>query len=281
MIPSSWLRFSAPLLRLLPPRLAGSVYYRLFNARCAELPDQFDSAPLRFAPNVRMRLKVSDAAHGPMAFAGFYELDLTREIWRLARDCGGTLLDAGANYGYYSLLWCAARPANRAVAVEASPRNHEGLRHNIEANGFRGRIEIFSWAASDHEGEVSFDLGPPEQTGWGGVAQVPSEHTVTVPSHRLDQCFSGHTFTALKIDCEGADPLVIEGATGLLRTGMIKHVFYEENIGRMKGLGLVPGVAQRILESHGYHVAPLGKSGSSEFHATIKEDGRSKSGHKK
>lgn len=267
MIPTFFLRFLAPLLRILPARLATVLYYRLFCKRSDELGSAFESASLKLAAHVRMRLKSGDAAHGPMAFLGIYEPELSREIWNLAHNPGGTLLDVGANYGYFSLLWCAARPDNTAVAVEASPRNLNGLRHNIDANDFCGRIELLPWAASDTEGEVCFDLGPEEQTGWGGITQDKSDHLVRVQCHRLDEQLRERTFTVLKIDCEGADALVIKGSEGLLAAGSIGHLFFEENISRMGELGLCSGASQRTLENHGFRVEMLGRPDSNEYHA--------------
>lgn len=269
MITSLLLHTFAPLLRFLPVRVASSLFYRLFSSRCHEFPEKFRLAPLRYAPQVRMLLKVGDAAHSPIAFVGIYEQDLTKKIWLLARTKGGVLLDVGANYGYFSLLWCAAGPKNSAVAVEASPRNLDGLRHNIDSNGFTDRIQVLPWAASHQKGEVKFDLGPPEQTGWGGITQKQNEHVVTVPCYRLDEQVGDRSFAVLKIDCEGADALVIEGAANLLGTGQIRDVFYEECFGRSQELGLRPGGAKSMLEDHGYCVKEFGGANSSEFHAFL------------
>ena len=77
-----------------------------------------------------MRLRPGDVAHGEIAFLGFTELGLTRVVAERARQ-GGLLVDVGANWGYFTLLWLAARADNRVVAVEASPRNLEALRENL------------------------------------------------------------------------------------------------------------------------------------------------------
>lgn len=257
----------ARCMSLLPGRVAASLYHRCFSRHHAWFLPQFEEARLRFAPSVKMRLVHSDTAHGPMALAGVYELALTKKIVKLARSSGGIFLDVGANYGYFSLLWCAARPENRAIAVEASPRNIAGLRHNVVLNGFQNRIEICDWAAADEEGYVSFDAGPLEETGWGGICKEAGPNTVTVRCRRVDEVFADQRFAAMKVDCEGADALVLRGAVGLLKARAVSHVFYEECEGRMQALGVAPGIAGDELKAFGYQVECLGGHAWNEFHA--------------
>ncbi|MFZ4767122.1 MAG: FkbM family methyltransferase, partial [Roseimicrobium sp.] len=231
-------------------------------------PDLFTNAALKFAPGAQMRLNPTDVAHSRLAWLGVYEDALSDAIVSLARQVGGKLLDVGANYGYFSLLWCSARPENSAIAIEASPRNLAALRDNVNRNGLSDRITVCDWAASNITGSVSFELGPLEQTGWGGIAATSESSTsVTVPCFRLDERFSADDFTVVKIDCEGADPLVIEGASGLWQGTEVQHVFYEENTYRMAQLGLTPGSAKLQLERFGFRVSPLKDQDLTEFHA--------------
>ena len=127
----------------------------------------FDNAELAYAPGVRMKLLPTDEGHGCIATAGFYELPLTRTIARLGKQ-GGLMVDVGANYGYFSLLWAAQKLGNRVIAFEASPRNQQALRHNVEKNAFAEVVTLRSEAAGKEKGQLSFHLGPEGQTGWAG-----------------------------------------------------------------------------------------------------------------
>ena len=167
------------------------------------------------------------------------------------------MIDVGANYGYFSLLWCAGRPDNRVCAVETSPGNVPPLRHNIATNHLTERIDLHEWAASNVEGTVDFDLGSADETGWGGVVMQKTAQSITVPAHRLDHMFQGEDIELLKIDCEGADSLVLEGAETLLSSGRIKHVVFEENLPRQQKLGIEEGRAVRWLEKFGYSCSRL------------------------
>ena len=69
----------------------------------------FDRALLSFAPGASMSaLLAGDVISCGIAVTGFYELDLSRRLSALAKR-GGRLVDVGANLGYFSFLWLAAR----------------------------------------------------------------------------------------------------------------------------------------------------------------------------
>jgi len=256
------------LMRLCPPSLRTWLYYHHYRARRPQLRSLFEDAELAFAPGVRMRLVPTDEGHGCIATAGFYELPLTRTIARLGRK-GGVLVDVGANYGYFSLLWAAQKADNRVIAFEASPRNQQALRLNVERNGFADVIALRNEAAGKEVGELKFHLGPEEQTGWGGLVQGDAngdEATVRVVT--LDEELKEiPCIDVLKIDTEGADTWVLEGATELLKQKKIKNIFFEANKSRMAQLGISAGRARQVLESHGYSLTTLNDQ-ATEYSAT-------------
>jgi len=211
-------------------------------------------------------LVVGDVISGQIAFNGFYELDLTRRIAAMARK-GGLFVDVGANLGYFSLLWLHGDASNRVVAVEASPRNQNLLQRNLERNLLETRCQLLRVAAGDHAGTVCFDVGPEEQTGWGGIStSKASASSFEVQMVRLDEQLSGCDIAVMKIDVEGADTLVIKGCEKLLREKRIKTLFFEQHAGRMAQLGLQPEEAVKFLESLGYKCTAIG---SDEWMATV------------
>lgn len=258
------------LLRLLPPAFRLSAFYRLYRARSAESRALFENAALHFAPKIRMELHPTDEGHAHIAFAGFYELPLTRLIMSLARP-GGLLVDVGANYGYFSLLWAAANPSNTVIAAEASPRNHAALLRNVERNGLGDRIAVGSNALGRENCLMHFEVGSDEQTGWGGLTHEASVPGIEVTVTTLDETIPKETEIAvLKIDVEGADTWVLEGARELLQRRRIAHLMFEENQKRMTALGIERGTAQRILRDTGYEVVAFeddDTAGLTQFHA--------------
>ena len=251
----TWLR---SLFRALPRRVQGSVYHRLLAGKGARFSPLYAGAPLLLAPGMRMDLNPTDSFHGEIAWRGLYEDELSQRLRRLAETPGGLLVDVGANYGYFTLLWCAARADNAAVCIEAAPANQRALQANLQRNALTGRVRLETWAAAQAEGQVSFDLGPDRETGWGGISRSAGDFLIQVPAHRLDQALAGRDISVLKIDCEGADAWVIEGAAGLLAEKRIAHLFFEENRPRQQALGIDAGRAQQLLADQGYACEPLG-----------------------
>ncbi|OGU03640.1 MAG: hypothetical protein A2085_00720 [Gemmatimonadetes bacterium GWC2_71_10] len=68
----------------------------------------------------------------------------------------------------------------------------------------------------------------------------------------------------LKVDVEGADTWVLQGAERLLAERRITHVFFERNDARMASLGLRFDDTLRFLDSVGYRARPVS---ANEWHA--------------
>ncbi len=258
------------LLRCMPAALADKVYSHFLRGHAQRLPGAFHAAPLRLCPALRMNLNSSDTAHGRLAFTGVYDPELTAYLARLAPS-GGLLVDVGANFGYFSLLWCGLAENNRSIAFEASPKVLPSLRENIAMNQLTKRIDLLEVAASNAASVISFDVGPPDQTGWGGISSAQTgEGVVQVPAARLDEVIDAPEIALLKIDCEGADYLVLQGAERLLREKRIKHICFEENPPRMEKLGIESGSAARYVCGLGYQCKPFGGGKSAfEYHAWV------------
>jgi FkbM family methyltransferase len=120
------------------------------------------------------------------------------------------------------------------------------FQNNVEQNHLEDRIMIVSKAASDRAGRTAFDLGPADQTGWGGFSTNSATATV-VPTVRLDEELPDAKIDVLKIDTEGADTLVLLGCERLLRNRRIQIIYFEQNEPRMKALGVTANTAQSFL----------------------------------
>ena len=211
---------------------------------------------MSFAPGVTMELVPGDVISDDIAFAGVYELALTRRVVELAR-IGGTMVEVGANLGYFTLLWTATNPTNACFALEPSPRNIEILQRNVARNGLASRVQIVPRAAGATRGRLKFDIGPEDQTGWGGFTADPGSRTIDVDVVRIDEFIGPTTAIALlKIDTEGADTWALEGCAGLLKARRVGEIWYEQNKPRMQALGVPLKAAEQYLASCGYRAEP-------------------------
>jgi len=255
------------LMNLKPMWLREKLFWKLYLNQKTTLT-LFEQAKLEFAPQVYLKLMPTDVSHKQIAYSGFYELPVSRRIAKLAK-AGGLMVDVVANYGYYSCIWAAAGVNNRVVAFEASPRNLSALKGNLIKNRFETQVDVQEIALGKESGKLLFNLGPAEQSGWGGLVIENKPGVIEVPVVSLDEVFMNlqcEHIDGLKIDTEGADTWVIYGAEQLLRSHKIKHIFFEENTVRMSALGIRPGEAQTLLQECGYHSKSLGKG---EWYASV------------
>jgi FkbM family methyltransferase len=206
-----------------------------------------------------MDLNSTDSGHQYLFLCGFYERAVTEHFERLRDEPGGLLVDVGANYGYFSILWCAGRPRNSAIAFEPSPDVYARLVDNVRKNSLTN-VQLNQLALGAESALVPFNLeGDQHQTGWGGLALQNDSQTIEVRCRTLDEIIEDHDeeVCVLKIDTEGADTWVLQGCSDLLRRKAIRHIFFEENPERMARLGIPRGAAQGLLSDFGYEVKRL------------------------
>ena len=245
------------------------MYYRFYRSRGDHFNELYRHSPLYFAPRVRMDLLPTDEGHSNIAFTGLYEFELSERIVRHARR-GGLMIDAGANYGYFSLLWAAASRHNHVMAFEAAPGNQLALSRNVTLNGFESQIEIRKVALGKETGTLPFAPTTRGQTGWGGFSRATTGTTVKTAVLPLDDCVSpSDEIELLKIDVEGADTWVLLGARKLLESKRVKHVYFEHNKKCMSLLGIPESDALDFLRAIAYTVEPLNDPASEivEYHA--------------
>jgi len=137
----------------------------------------------------------------------------------------GCFFDVGAHIGLYSLV--ASRlvgPKGRVVAFEPDPWNAQLIREHATRNGI-SNVSVAQVAVWRSEGEVRFRRGGDPRTGKSSRrgAVVGSEvapgtgEIISVQAVSLDRFAAGNCSPRLiKIDVEGAECEVLEGAAGLL-----------------------------------------------------------------
>ena len=228
---------------------------------------------LRACPAVRMRCFQLGGAHQAdilsewLLLTGAWQPALTAYMLRALLP-GDTLVDVGANTGYFALLGAAlVGSTGHVVAVEACPRTHERLLANVALNpAQRPVVTAVHAAAAEAEGELTLYQHRREPlynttvpgAGAGGVAAQADVwallqgsgalgglgglgalgvgasaagevsrlagggvwQTTTVRSAPLDALLSEaqvRTARVLKVDVEGGEWAVLQGAAALLR----------------------------------------------------------------
>ena len=167
------------------------------------------------------------------------ELEL---LFRHSADVDYSLIDCGANYGYWSVL-VSSRPfgSHNVIAIEPSSQNFEKLANNAKVNG--NRFDLMKCAIGAGRGTAHLSGAKHEAFSIAGGEDASGEE---VPVIALDDLLDDGRISAsgkylIKLDVEGVEVEAIKGGTRLLRTDSV--ILCEEH-------GSDPGhtVSRYILE---------------------------------
>jgi FkbM family methyltransferase len=149
---------------------------------------------------------------------GSYEGAHASMLNALAED-GFTILDIGANVGYYTIRLAKQFPQASIFAFEPVPKTFENLQGNIELNGITNAT-AFNFGLSDRNEERVFYCAR-ENSVSASAARLNLENNrrVVCRVERLDDFRKTHPLTVdfLKCDVEGAEYFVFQGAAETLR----------------------------------------------------------------
>lgn len=171
--------------------------------------------------------------------------------------------DVGANIGMYSRWLVSHLKAGRVYAFEPMVSNLPELSANLELGGITGQVSVLPWALSDVNGQVEFQAD--EVQGVSGSVNAicgdkPSEAHASmgippkvevVISRTVDSILAEGVVPVpdvMKVDVEGAEFLLLQGAANLLRSHSPRLVIETHGLEVAKK-------CLHLLFSHGYSVA--------------------------
>ena len=172
---------------------------------------------------------------------------------RLTRVADGAIVDIGANIGMFAIDCALRYPDVRIHAYEPNPVTFATLARNIAENGLGARIQAYNEAVGrqpgflrlwQSDGSIAATGYPTAADERGDAIDVPLVDLATVLRR------AGGRVGVLKIDAEGAEADILEGAQAALFDG-VEQVIGEYHESR------VPGVLARsraALEAAGYVV---------------------------
>lgn len=179
-----------------------------------------DAVLCRVLTRYRLYVAADDAGFGVhVMLDGAWENWLT--AFMAARiEPGMVIVDAGANHGYYTLLFAhLTGPEGRVAAIEPNPRTAELLRRSVSANGFQPWVTVFEAAAGAEDGATLRLHTPANEPKNAHVTTHAAEASgsVPVPGARLETMLAGWPrVDFIKIDVEGAEEAFLEGAWPLV-----------------------------------------------------------------
>jgi FkbM family methyltransferase len=196
-----------------------------------------------------------------IALTGVFDVCITEVIHRLL-DPGDLAVDVGANMGYLtSLMATRVGPAGTVIAFEPHPRVFEVLERNVvrwQNDRTIGTIEARNLALSNTAGVGRLAVQPNFERHMGlaslrAAAESGGPNDVEVRLATLDELLGDREIALLKIDVEGHEHAVLQGAEALVAEGRVRDVVFEEH-------GVHPTPAMSFLESRGMTLLTLDHS---------------------
>jgi FkbM family methyltransferase len=162
--------------------------------------------------------------------------------------------DVGASLGQYTKAMAYAVEGGEIWAIEADPIRVEELRRNCArwAAETTNTIVVKHLALSDRSGEVPYFVTNSDVSGGLTKHETPRAvdwEEITIPSASLDDLFPTRAPDLVKIDVEGAELTVLEGATRLLRAPSTTFLI---EIHEWPELGDAPQIVRKLMRDGGY-----------------------------
>lgn len=168
------------------------------------------------------------------------------QVWRRWLKPGDTFVDVGSNVGTYSLF--AADLGATVVAVEPGQRALGLLRENVALNPTMA-IKIFDCALGAECGSMWMTEGLDTTNH---LMPCGGDEGRLIEVRTFDEVAGPGGIAGVKIDVEGAERLVLEGARESLSRGYIKIVQLEWNSLSESVLGEGRDACAAILNGAGY-----------------------------
>ncbi len=237
-------------------RMLGRIEHQVAPTAFSVQLSQEDAVRARVG-DVELLCDAADAAVTPGLRSGEYESHLTAVFERYCKP-GMTVVDVGANLGYYSLLASKlVGESGRVVALEPNSENCRLLLSSLRLHG-TGNVQLVPVAADTATGWAYYSTHVGSNGGLIDDRDLLAHPGVVVPTFRLDDIVEGPV-GFLKMDVEGAEGRVVKGATRLierdrpiitteLKDEMLQRVSgtsVSEYLGYFEGLGYAPSVLER------------------------------------
>jgi FkbM family methyltransferase len=151
-----------------------------------------------------------DSLNQALFWSGTYEPEETQLLRSKCRP-GGTVIDVGANVGWYTIIASKVVGKNgRVIAFEPEPENFAILKRNVLVNGC-DNVTVEQKALSDATGTLT--LYQNANSVLHSTVFDWKQGAISVEALRLDDYLENRfgKVDFVKIDVEGAEPMVLDG----------------------------------------------------------------------
>jgi FkbM family methyltransferase len=224
-----------------------------------------------------IHLKPEDRTITPLLIAnGSYEESETETCKKFIKP-GMTVIDIGANIGYFSCLFARlVGSGGKVISFEPEPDNFKWLNKNIQENHY-SCIEANNLALADKEGSLDLYVGEVSQTTSSFIEDniVYENHVDKVPvkTAKLDDFLEQQAVDSvdfIKIDVQGFEETVFRGAQKTLSSAHISMIMEFWPYG-LKKAGTNVDQLLSTLEGFNFSIYKLDEK-NADLHKTSREE---------
>jgi len=176
-------------------------------------------------------------------------------IFTIKLDEDDTVIDIGANVGYYTLYLSKFLKTGKIISIEADPETCSVLKKNCELNNMKNVI-IHNFAISNKSGQITFyksETHSGENSIYSsGIKNKKS--SISIPASTLDKMLKSNypKIDFIKIDVEGAEFDVLKGGEDTLK--ITKKILIELHEDILKKNKQDSKMIISLLEENGFKI---------------------------
>jgi FkbM family methyltransferase len=188
---------------------------------------------------------------------------------------GSLVIDVGANIGFFSLRFAKwVGDGGKVISVEPEDRNYNDLVSALQRKGLISRVDALKAAAAAVPGMMFLEINPLHPADH---KLSPDGSGVAVRAVVLDDLVrdkSDLKLSLIKIDVQGAEMLVLEGASSILK-GAGPALFVELHEMGLRRSGSSVAAILAYLSNYGYEgywlmrTGPHRKASPAEIHRKV------------
>jgi FkbM family methyltransferase len=173
---------------------------------------------VKLNPDAIFEFPYGDGYWSKLLNRAFHYEDELELLFRHSAEVDFTLLDCGANYGYWSVLVSSAPfGSHKAIAIEPSSQNFPKLANNAKINS--NRFELLNCAIGAARGTARLSGTKHEAFSIAGGTDSDGEEVAVIALDNLldDGKISANGKYLVKLDVEGVEIEAIKGGSRLLQ----------------------------------------------------------------
>ena len=182
-------------------------------------------------------------------YTGLHEFEDMMFLLHLMRS-GDVFADVGANIGSYTILASSVVGA-RSVSFEPVPTTFLHLKHNVAINDSEALVSLYNCGIGKEKGVLIFTSNN-DTTNHVVMNPLGSgQGTIAVNILTIDEIFTDSMPTLMKIDTEGFEMAVLEGASITLKQPSLLAIIVEIN-GSCQRYGIKEDAIHNFIIGQGF-----------------------------